>query len=101
MFEDEFTQRDSFFHRLDPRIKIVVVFLFSVIAAVANRFVVLWLALGFSLVIVLMSRTPIRQILRRLVPVNLFVLFLWFFLPFTLMGRPLFSIGPLVFFLAW
>lgn len=96
MFEDEFAQHDSFLHRLDPRIKIIIVFFFSVVAAVANRFVVLWLALGFSVVIVLISATPIRQVVRRLVPVNLFILFLWFFLPFTLNGEPFFSVGPLV-----
>jgi cobalt/nickel transport system permease protein len=96
VFEDEFAQHDSFLHRLDPRVKIIVVFFFSVLAAVANRFMVLWLALGFSVVIVLLSATPVRHILRRLVPVNLFILFLWFFLPFTLMGKPLFSLGPLV-----
>ena len=96
MFEDEFAQRDSFLHRLDPRVKIIVVFFFSVLAAVANRFTVLWLALGFSVVVVLISSTPIRQILRRLVPVNLFILFLWLFLPFTVKGEPLFSLGPFV-----
>jgi cobalt/nickel transport system permease protein len=81
---------------MDPRVKIVVVFFFSVFVALADRFLVLTLALAFGLTIVLIARLDMKSLLRRLVPVNLFVLFLWFFLPFTFKGEPLFSLGPLV-----
>jgi len=93
---DEFAQKDSFLYRMDPRVKIVIVFFFSVFVAVANRFLVLILALAFGLTIVLIARLNLRSVLRRLIPVNLFILFLWFFLPFTFKGEPLFSLGPLV-----
>ncbi len=96
MIEEEFASTDSLIYRLDPRVKIVVVFLFSVVVAVSNRFLVLMLALSWSLCIVLLARVPMRQLLRRVMPVNVFVLFLWFFLPLTLKGEPLFSVGPLV-----
>ncbi len=82
--------------RLDPRVKIVVVFLFSVVVAVSNRFVVLLLGLALGLSMALLARLPAKQVFVRLVPVNLFIIFLWFFLPFTLQGKPLFSVGPLV-----
>lgn len=82
--------------RLDPRVKIVVVFLFSVVVVVSNRFVVLLLGLALGLSMALLARLPVKQVLARLVPVNLFIIFLWFFLPFTLQGKPLFSVGPLV-----
>jgi cobalt/nickel transport system permease protein len=87
---------DSLIQRLDPRIKIVVVCLFSVVVAVSNRFVVLLLGLALGLSMALLARLPVKQVLVRLVPVNLFIIFLWFFLPFTLQGTPLFSVGPLV-----
>ena len=87
---------DSLIQRLDPRVKIVVVFLFSVVVAVSNRFVVLLLGLALGLSMALLARLPVKQVLARLVPVNLFIIFLWFFLPFTLQGTPLFSVGPLV-----
>jgi cobalt/nickel transport system permease protein len=87
---------DSLIHRLDPRVKIVVVFLFSVVVAVSDRFVVLMWALALSLCIVLVDRLPIKELIRRLIPVNMFIVFLWFFLPFTFEGKPLFSVGPLV-----
>ena len=93
---EELAGGDSLIGRLDPRVKIVVVFLFSVAVAVSNRFVVLMLALGLGLCIVLAARLPIKQLVRRLVPVNMFIILLWFFLPFTFKGEPLFSVGPLV-----
>jgi cobalt/nickel transport system permease protein len=96
MIGEGFASTDSLIYRLDPRVKIVVVFLFSVVVAVSNRFLVLLLALGLSLCIVLLARVLKKQLLRRLVPVNIFVLFLWFFLPFTIGGESFFSIGPLI-----
>ncbi len=93
---EELTSGDSIIHRLDPRVKIVVALSFSVVVAVANRFLVLTLALILSAFIVLLARVPAKELLRRLVPVNGFVLFLWIFLPFTVQGEPLFLIGPLV-----
>jgi cobalt/nickel transport system permease protein len=93
---EELTGGDSIIHRLDPRVKIVVALFFSVVVAVANRFMVLTLALTLSVCIVLLARVPMKDFLGRLVPVNAFVLFLWIFLPFTVQGEPLFLIGPLV-----
>lgn len=93
---EELAAGDSLIQRLDPRVKIVVVFLFSVAVAVSNRFVVLMLALGLGVCIVLAARLPIKKLVRRLVPVNMFIILLWFFLPFTFEGEPLFSVGPLV-----
>jgi cobalt/nickel transport system permease protein len=96
MIGAEFESGESFVQRLDPRVKIVAVFLFSVVVAVSNRFEVLLLGLAVGLCIMLLARVPMRQLVRRLIPVNAFVLFLWIFLPFTLKGEPFFSIGPLV-----
>jgi cobalt/nickel transport system permease protein len=96
MIGEEFSGGDSLIHHLDPRVKIVAVSFFSVVVAVSNRFVVLMSALALGFFIVLLARVPMRQLVRRLVPVNIFILFLWLFLPFTVQGEPLFSVGPLV-----
>ncbi len=96
MIGAEFESGESFVRRLDPRVKIVAVLLFSVVVAVSNRFEVLLLGLAVGLCIMLLARVPMRQLVRRLIPVNAFVLFLWIFLPFTLKGEPFFSIGSLV-----
>ncbi len=96
MIGAEFESGESFVRRLDPRVKIVAVLLFSVVVAVSNRFEVLLVGLAVGLCIMLLARVPMRQLVRRLIPVNAFVLFLWIFLPFTLKGEPFFSIGSLV-----
>jgi len=86
---------DSFIQRLDPRVKIVTASLFSVVVAVSGRFLVLISALTLSLSIVITARIPIREVLRRLIPVNMLLIFLWLFLPFTFAGEHLFSVGAL------
>ena len=96
MIGEEFAGGDSLVHRLDPRVKILAASLFSIVVAVSNRFNVLMLALSLAVCVVVLTGVPARQLMRRLVPVNVFILFLWFFLPFSLMGEPLFSLGPLV-----
>lgn len=96
MIEEGFKDNNSLLHRLDPRGKIGAVFLFSVFVALSEQFIVLSSALAGSLAIVLLARVGVKEVVRRLVPVNLFILFLWFFLPFTVKGQPVFFLGPLV-----
>ena len=91
----EITNINSLIKRLDPRIKILEVFFFSIVVAVSNSLPVLFSALAISCCIVLAARIPAREIFRRLVPVNMMIIFLWFFLPFTIEGKHLFNIGPL------
>jgi len=93
---EELANGDSFVRHLDPRVKIVVVFLYSVVVAVASRFQVLLWALALSIGVVILARVPLTQLFKRLLPVNLLVFFLWLFLPFTFAGEPLFSMGTLI-----
>jgi len=92
---EELSNNDSLIKRLDPRGKIVVVFLFSVVVAISDRFLVLIWALAIGLLIILMAGVPARELFRRLIPVNMLIVFLWLFLPFTFAGEPLFYIGSL------
>lgn len=94
MFE-ELSNGDSFICHLDPRVKIIVVFFFSVLAAVAVRMQVLLWLLSLGILIVVLARVPLPELFRRLMPVNLLIAFLWLFLPFTFAGEPMFSVGAL------
>ena len=96
MIGEEFASADSLICKLDPRIKVAVVFLFSVVVAVSTRFVVLMLALALGICVIWLGRVPVKELLHRLVPVNMLIIFLWCFLPFTFEGEPLFTLGPLV-----
>ena len=87
--------RESIIKCLDPRTKILSVFLFSVIVAVSYRLTTLFFALAISLIIIIASKAYAKEVFKRLVPVNLIVILLWFFLPFTVKGEPVCSLGPL------
>jgi len=92
---EELININSLINRIDPRVKIIEVVFFSIFVAVSNSLPVLLSALIISLGIILTARIPAREIFRRLVPVNMMIIFLWFFLPFTTEGKPLFNIGSL------
>lgn len=95
MIGEEFSSGDSFVHRLDPRIKIIIAILFSIVVAVADRFPVLLLGLFFSICLIAIARLSIKKISYRLLIVNGFIFLLWIFLPFTFPGETLFSLGAL------
>jgi len=92
---EELANGDSFIRRLDPRGKIVVVVLFSIVVAAADRPYVLLGALALGLFVVITARVPAKEVVRRLIPVNMLILFLWLFLPFTFSGEPMFFMGSL------
>lgn len=96
MIAEALTSRYSLLHRIDPRVKIISVTLFSIIVAVSNRFQTLLPALAIGFILVMISTVPVKKIFQYLLPVNGLILFLWFFLPFTFEGEPLFTVGPLV-----
>lgn len=91
----ELSNGDSFIRHLDPRIKVVVVLFFSIVVALSYRLQVLVGALVLGIFIVGLAQVPAAELFRRLIPVNLLMLFLWLFLPFTFAGEPFFLIGPL------
>jgi cobalt/nickel transport system permease protein len=95
MVTEEFSSGKSLFHELDPRVKITIATLFSIIVAISDKNEMLLAALLISICCVMISRLPMGGLLRRLLMVNGFILLLWLFLPFTYPGKTLFSMGPL------
>ena len=95
MFDNAFIKGDSIIHRFDPRFKILVAAVFSLVTAVSSRWVALIPGLLLSIMLVLLARLSPRKVCIRLMLVNGLILFLWFFLPFSLEGMPLFTLGPL------
>ena len=92
---EELANGDSLIEQLDPRVKIVVVFIFSMVVAVLNQIPVLLCALMLGFLIVLTAKVPIKELIKRLTPVNMLIGFLWLFLPFTFAGKPIFYLGSL------
>lgn len=95
MHLEEFAEGTTFVHYLDPRIKILTAVLFSVVVALSDRLAVLGAALAVAFILLLLARLELKLVLTRLLIVNSFIIFLWFFLPFSFPGHEVFSFGPL------
>jgi cobalt/nickel transport system permease protein len=90
---EEFAVGKSIWHRMDPRVKILGLLFFAVITAVASDFRVMFIAAGAALFSLVTAGLDLRQVAIRLLAVNGFVLFLWFFLPFTTPGEVVARLG--------
>lgn len=95
MHLDQFSEGNSFLHRIDPRIKIIVyVPLVCMIALSDNRAIPIT-ALSLAIVFIGITRMPLRSAINRLFIVNIFIVFLWLTLPFSMPGKTLVALGRL------
>jgi cobalt/nickel transport system permease protein len=95
MFDEMFADGDSFIHRLDPRVKLVVALAFSALTAIESRFLALGTAVVLALFLTALARLPARALAYRIAAVNGFLLFLWVTLPLTYGGADIVCVGPL------
>lgn len=95
MFNDDIVNSESLLYRFEPRLKIVSLFLYSISLAFFKSYQVLLFSLFLSSLLVVFSRLPVKEIVKRLLPVNLMVAFLWLFLPFSTGGEMIYTVGPL------
>jgi cobalt/nickel transport system permease protein len=95
VIDEGFLHGDSVIHRLDPRVKMVFAGAFSMVVATSDRFVALVPAIIIAVTFLMLARLSLKRVILRLLMVNGLILLLWFFLPFTSEGEPLFTIGPL------
>ena len=95
MIAEPFATGNSFAHRLDPRLKIVLATGYSFVVALLNQFPALIAALVLSLVLVGLARLSVREVAWRMMLVNGLIFFFWLVLPVTSPGEALFSLGPL------
>jgi len=88
-FLDQYSDRDSSIHRLDPRAKLVTAMLF--ILAVALTSPAMWptFAVYFILMaaLILLSRVPVLYVLKRSLVIMPFVLLIAVFIPFFKEGE--------------
>jgi len=95
LIKEKFSEGDSFFHKLDPRVKIIVALFFSVIVAVTNKYTSLSGGLLFAVGAVAVARLRTKEIISRLLVVNSFIFLLWLMLPFTFPGKNIYTLGSL------
>ncbi len=87
---------DSLLHRMDPRAKLILIFLFVCVVFVANNPVTYGILLLYTFAMALLSKVPLRFILGGLKPILWLILFTFLLHLFlTRDGDVLFSIGRL------
>ena len=95
MHLEEFAEGNSVFHRLDPRVKFITLIPYIVVIALMQGIQYPAFALTVSMLMIIITRINIKKLLNRLGAVNIFILFLWLFLPFSNPGHELLRIGSL------
>lgn len=92
MIDEPFANGTSVLHRMDPRVRLAAATVWSVAVALLATQPAARAALGLSAVLALASLPPFGSLLRRLMAVNVFILFLWAVVPFSLPGEPVFRV---------
>lgn len=84
---------DSVIHRLDPRVKIIAAVMYIVELFLVKTFVGFAVCAGALAVTVIMSKVPVRFILRGLKPVLMILLFTFFLNIFMIPGTVIWQFG--------
>lgn len=95
MIAEPLAHGDTWLHRLDPRLRIVVATVFCCTVAVFNEFTALTAAGAAAAVLLSISGLAMRAVARRLAVVGGFLLVIWLVLPLTYEGALLGWLGPL------
>lgn len=75
--------KDSVIDTFDARVRIVWVAVFSCIVVLSNAFTVVLAGLGCSVVLAYLAKLNLKRTLRRLLAMDMFMIFLIVMLPFT------------------
>jgi len=95
MLQEPFALGNSFIHRLDPRIRLVSASIYSIVVALSRDFQALTAAVLISFLLVILAQLPARDIIKRIIVVNSFIVLLWLVLPLTFQGPGALALGPL------
>ena len=95
MLREPFAVGNSLLHQLDPRVRLLAAATFSIIVALSRNFQVLIAAVIISSILVILAQLPTKEIFKRILAVNIFILLLWLVLPLTFHGTVAMKLGPL------
>ena len=100
MLQEPFASGNSFVHRLDPRIRLLSAGVFSIVVALSRNFQVLTAAVLIAFILIILTQLPAREIIKRMILVNSFIVLLWLALPLTFQGPGAIQLGPVTFYKA-
>ncbi|MDR2368660.1 MAG: cobalt ECF transporter T component CbiQ [Deltaproteobacteria bacterium] len=96
-FQEGAGQNSSILARVDARVKIVCAVLWSLMVSWLHGTGGAWVALAAAVALIALARWPRRNLINRLLTVNIFFMFMWLMLPFSFSspGHVVATIGPL------
>lgn len=83
----------SLIDRLDPRLRVIVVSVFALLVVLSDSFAVLSLGLATAVAMAVLAQLNFKRTLRRVIAMDMFMIFLIVMLPFTTPGEALFSVA--------
>jgi energy-coupling factor transport system permease protein len=86
---------DTIIHRLDPRVKIIIISLFIASLFFINTFIPYIFIVGFILLVVKISGVPLKFILKGIKPLLFIILITFSINIFMTKGEVLYELGPL------
>lgn len=95
MIREAFAKGNSPVHRADPRCRLAVAVLLSFVIALGDHFPTLLTGLVLSTLLIPAARLDFLAVMKRVLVIWGFLLFLWLILPWTIKGEVLFKVGKL------
>lgn len=86
MMEEPFANGVSFFHKRDPRVKIIAAASLSLVLALTSSFTTAITGFFITVFLLILSKPNLSLLLKRIMGVNIFTLFLLITLPLTYGG---------------
>ena len=90
-----FSNGRSLLHTLDPRVKLLVYLPLIMQTTLSNDIHRISASLATGIILTSIAKLYSRLLVQRIAVVNVFMIFLWVTLPFSISGDPLWNIGPL------
>ncbi|MCD4781836.1 MAG: cobalt ECF transporter T component CbiQ [Candidatus Omnitrophica bacterium] len=92
MHFDVFAQGKSVLHSLDPRVKILTYIPLVFVIALLQNIPAAIYYLTLAIIFIIVASINLKELLNRIVALNIFIALLWLTLPFNIEGKTLFVI---------
>ena len=97
MIDSKFINSKSFIASIDPRVRIIFCFIYSIVVALTNNLYAIYLSLALPLLLILSRSIDFLSLFKRLSVVNSFIFILWIFLPISYPGDTLYHFKTFTF----
>ncbi|MBG0764032.1 MAG: energy-coupling factor transporter transmembrane protein EcfT [Tissierellales bacterium] len=86
---------ESYIHNLDPRVKIIITFLFIISLFIVDNFTAYLFVVLFLGVVVILSKVPFLMVVKGLKPILIIIIITFLINVFMTSGQVIYTIGPL------